>query len=875
MRRKTPMWRRYLTIWDVNSRADIDDELAFHLESRVQELRARGLSDSEARREAELAFGDVARVRSTLRDLNDRHARVRARSQWLSDLRNDLRLGFRLLGRRPLFAIAVIATLALGIGASTTIYGLVHGVLLRQLPYPEDDRLVVLWEHNMPRARAENVVSASNFEAWRDRSTSFTALAGLMPARFTVLGDTPDRIYGGAVSPEWFDIVSVAPARGRGFTPAEARDRVIVLSHELWASRYGADPAIVGRTITLENEPYQVLGVMPQGFDGPSFGWLDRQQFWVPFVPDENNRAWGRFLLVMGRLRDGVELDAADRELKAIAGRLSSEDTKNRDWTADVVTLRDQITGDLRTPLLVLLGAVALLQLIAVVNVSSLVLARAQERDLEFTVRTALGAGKRRLLRQLLAEAMALVSIGAPLGILLAMWITRSITPLLPHDLPRLESIRFDGNVLLFGGGLALVTFLAIGLVPIGRLLRHTIETRLRESSGRVTRTRTSSAIIVAEIALALTLTIAAGLAMRSFVQLRSTHLGFDPDNVISLRLTLDASYDTDAKQAIYFERVLEQLARVPGVESVAAGNGRVLSEGIPATGVWLADRKLDQPPTASVQVVTPNYFSTLRTSVFDGRTHNALDRADAPRTYVISRNLAHALAPEGAIVGKRIVVGLYDGLEGEVVGVVDDVQFGQLTGPGTAAVYIANAQWPRDLMHVILRSSIPLASQSNAIRAAVWSVDRNIPIQSMETLDEVITQATAQDRISMLILALFSVVALLLAGTGIYAVLAIEVSRRRRELGIRMSMGAQPSALRRQVLRRALITAMLGIAVGSALAFATTRFMQAMLHGISPNDPRTYTIVGILMLVLSLLAAYIPARRATRIDPLAAIRAE
>jgi predicted permease len=809
--------------------------------------------------------------------MSDRRARVTKRTQWLRDLRSDVKLGYRQLARRRLYATMVIATLALGIAASTTIYSLVHGVLLRPLPYPESDRLVVLWEHNVPRARTENVVSAGNFEAWQTRATSYAALAGLMPARFTVRGDTPERIYGGAVSPEWFDIVGVAPARGRGFTVAEARDgRVVVLSHELWTRRYGSDPTIVGRSIELGSESYQVIGVMPRSFDAPSFGWLDHQEFWVPFVPDENNRNWGRFLLVLGRLRDGVQLPDAQRELTSIAAALAATDPKNRDWTADVVGLRDQITSDLRTPLLVLLGAVALLQLIALVNVSALVLARAQERDLEFSVRAALGAGRRRLLRQLLGEALALVSIGAPFGILLALWITGSLTPVLPADLPRLDSIRFDGAVLAFGGGLALVTFCTIGVVPIVRLVRTSVAARLRASSGRVTGTRGSSAIIVAEIALALTLTVAAGLAMRSFVELRSTRLGFVPDGVISIRLTLDRGYDSEEARALYFHGVIEQLKRVPGVQAVAAGGGRPLSEGYgtPSTTVQLANALQDLPPVATIQVVTPDYFTTLRTPVLEGRAHTDADRADAPLTFVVSRDIASALSPTASIVGKRIVVALFDGMEGEVIGVAGDVRYGGLTESGTPAVYIAHAQWPREMMHVLVRSSLPLDAQVDGLRAAIWSVDRNIPMH-IEPLSSVVSQAAAQDRVNMLILLLFSLVALVLAGTGIYGVLAIEVGRRTRELGIRMSMGAEPAGLRRMVLQRALVTALTGIALGSVVALAATRSMRAMLHGISPGDPRTFATVGVVMLAVALLAAYVPARRATRIDPLAAIRSE
>jgi putative ABC transport system permease protein len=615
---------------------------------------------------------------------------------------------------------------------------------------------------------------------------------------------------------------------------------------------------------------------MPAGFRGPEFGWMERQQFWVPFIPDENNRSWGRFLLVLGRLRDGVDLSAADRELKAIAQQRAEEDPeKNRGWTADVVQLHQQITGDLRTPLLVLLGAVALLQLIAVVNVSSLVLARSQERALEFTVRTALGAGKRRLLRQLLAEALALVSIGAPLGILLAIWITRSLTTVLPQSLPRLESIRFDGPVLLFGGGLALATFLAIALVPIGQLVRRSIETRLREYGGRAARTRTSAAIIVAEIALALTLTVSAGLAMRSFLLLTRTELGFTPDNLISMRLTLDRGYDSADQIRVYARRVTEEVGRLPGVQAVSVSSGRPMSQAMPATGIELVGEKLELAPVVTVFVVAPDYFRTLRTPLLEGRAHTAADRSDAPYAYVVSKSIANALSPGQSIVGKRALLALRGGMEGEVVGVVDDVRINGPTQDTRNAIYIAFDQWPRDGITLLVRSALPLAQQADALRAAVWSVDRNIPIQALETMDEVVAEVTAQDRVNMLILGLFSVVAMLLAGTGIYGVLAIEVGRRRRELGIRMSMGAEPSALRRMVLTRALITALIGIVIGCGLALQVTSFMRAMLHGVSPADPRTYVIVGLIMLAIALVAAYLPAQRATRIDPLTAIRAE
>ncbi len=874
---RTPFWRRTRGLWQADPRADIEDELSFHLESRVRDLMAQGVPEPAARAQAQRTFGDVVRIREELRRMDSRHLARTRRYRLLQDLRADLRLGFRLLLRRRLFALAVIATLALGIGASTTIFSVVHGLLLRPLPWPGGDRLVVLWEHDVPRGKAGNVVSVPNFEAWRERSRSYTGLAGLMPARFTVTGDAPDRIYGGAVSPEWFSIVGVAPELGRGFTLEEARaGDVIVLSHALWERRFSANPALVGQTITLEDRPFRVLGVMPAGFDAPRFGWLEKQDFWVPFLPDAGNRNWGRFLLVLGRLREGVSLPMAQQELRGVADQLARTDPADRDWTADVVTLQAELTGDLKTPLLVLLTAVILLQLIAVVNVSSLVLARAQERDLEFSVRGVLGAGRTRLLRQLLAEAFVLISIGGPLGLLLAIWSTSALRPLLPGGLPRIEAIRADAPVLLFGGRLALITFLAIGLVPIARLLRSSLGSMLRASGGRVTRARGGSAVMVAEIALALTLTIAAGLTMRSFATLQRTPLGFTPEHLVGMRLTLGhPQYDSAASRAAYFARAIEQLESVPGVQSAAAINARPLYDGSPATAVYLAGTKLDLPPVATVRIITSNYFRTVGTQLLEGRAFTAADRAGSPLVLIVSRSLARTLVPDASITGRRIIVALNNGMNGEVVGVVDNVRFGGPAAASRPAVYIAHAQWPMEAMDVMVRSTLPLARQADALRAAIWSVDAAIPIQNLQPMSDVVAAAIAQDRVNMLILAFFSVIALILAGTGVYGVLAIDVGRRRRELGIRISMGAAPAQLRRMVLTRALATATLGVLIGSAAAAAAARAMRSMLHGISPVDARTFGGVALLMFALALLAAFVPAWRATRIDPLLAMRSD
>ena len=872
-KRETAAWRRYLRFWGSDYRADIEDELSFHLEARVAELMRRGASEAEARERAVRAFGDVDTVREELRQMDAMHERRVRQSVWSRDVVQDVRMGYRLLARRRAYAATVIATLALGIAASVAIYSLVYGILLRPLPYPAGEDLVVVWERNIPRARAENVVSVPNFEAWRERARSFVDLAALMPSRLTVAGEQPEQLYGGEVTPSWFTVVGVQPAYGRGFTDADAqRGDVIVLSHDLWVSRYGGDAGVVGRTIELSGRPHEVLGVMPDDFVSPTFGWLDHQQYWVPFLPTPDNRTWGRFLLVLGRLAPGTPVEAAQREMIAIATEQQSV-PGNAEWTSDVVTLHEQVTQDVRTALVVLLIAVVLLQLIALVNVMNLVLARIQERDQEFGVRAALGAGRLRLLRQLLAEAFALVSIGAPLGVLFGAWATKALIPLLPAELPRIEAIRIDGNVLAFAAAAALVSFLVLGLVPVLRLVRSGLTAASARSGARIATSRANSAIIVAEIALALMLTATAGLTMRSFIHLRSLDLGFVPDDVVTMRLALPASYDTEEKRALYFEEVLDNLRALPGVTSAAAASNRPFNGGAPATTVMVQGTTPEVPPVAEVRVITPDYFTTLRTPLLEGRVLGDADRADAPRAYVISASLARMMFPDRSPIGQRLVVNLNNGLEGEVVGVIDDVRQGGPSVETLPAVYMPHAQWSRESMDIVVRSSLPFERQADPIRSAIRTVDRTIVIQQLETMSAIAARVLAQDRVNMLILLQFALVALLLAATGIYGVLAIEVGRRSRELGIRMAIGAHPGQVRLMVLRRALLTALVGVGLGTALAVAATRGMQAMLHGVSASDPRTFVGVAVLMVLIALGAAYVPARRATRVDPVGALR--
>ncbi|MGH7554637.1 MAG: ABC transporter permease, partial [Longimicrobiales bacterium] len=521
--REHPSWRRYLRLWLPDAARDHEDEVSFHLAMRERDLVRGGLSEEEAVREARRGFGEVHAIRRRLDEQERRRSARARRTAWVEELRGDVLIALRSFVRRPAFAAAAVGTLMLGIGATTAVFSLVHGIVLRPLPYPHPERLAVLWERNIPRAKAENVVSMSNFEVWRERSRSFVAMAALAPHRGTIVGEVPERVYGGEVTASWLDVVGVSPAIGRGFTESDVRQgsRVVVLSDGLWRERLGGDAAAVGGTLVLGSEPYTIIGVMPRAFEPPAFGWLGREQrYWVPLGPTPQNREWGRAFLVLGRLREDVSIDEADRELKTVARALEREDLRDEGWTADVVELKEQVVGNVRAALWTLMVAVAFLLALAAVNVANLVLARAQGRTGEFSLRVALGAGRGRLSRQLFAEALALAMLGAPLGVLLAFWGVRGLRSVFPADIPRAESVGLNPTVLGFAALATIGAVLLAAVLPAIRLSRARVETGLRASGGRVTPPAGAGALIVVEIALALLLTnywLCDGLALRPF----------------------------------------------------------------------------------------------------------------------------------------------------------------------------------------------------------------------------------------------------------------------------------------------------------------------------------------------------------------------
>ena len=878
-RPEDPRWRRYLRFWGADAAADAEDELAFHLETRAADLIDRGMTEAAARAQAADEFGDVERIRGELRAIGRRRQQKTRRTRMLADAHADVRLGLRALRRHPAYAASMLATLALVIGATTTVFSLVNGVLLRPLPYSESERLVVAWERNIPRERAENVVSVPMYEAWRERARTLVDAAALVPDRQTLSDGGPERMSGAAVTASWFDVVRVQPALGRGFTEAEARTGdVVVLSHALWRDRFAADPGVLGRQVRMTGRAYTVVGVMPDGFEPPAFGWLGpEQRYWVPFAPDEDNRTWGRFLLVLGRLAPAATPSLADAELRAIMRERAVAEPSLEQWTADVVPLHAQVTGDVATPLLVLLVAVACLLLIGVVNVTNLVLVRAQRRDAEFGLRAAIGAGRGRIARQLGAEALAIAVVAAPLGIMVAALGVRVLAAMLPADVPRAANVRLDSTALGVSLLVTLLATLALGIVPVLRLTRARMHERLRAGGTRVVAGAAGRPLVIAEIALALILAIGAGLAMRSFVALRAVPLGFDAGDVVAFRVSLPAdSYESDAARRTFFDGLLGRISAAPGVENVGAVSIRPLGgTGVASTIVPLDGSTPDVAPVADVRVALPDYFATLRIPLRFGSDLEAAARSGV-RAVVVNATLARALWPGREAVGERFVVSLNPPDTVTVAGVVGDVRLGGPQAELRPTVYYPEAvQRVETTMDVMVRSTLPPDAIVALARTAVAEQDPSLPVYEIETLEQSVRAVTARHRVELTLLAAFSLVALVLAATGIYGVLAMEVGARSREIAVRLALGAAPGRLRADVVRSTLVLMAAGLAIGAAGALALTRFMASLLFGVQPDDAVTYAGVMLLLVAVGLAAAWLPAQRAAAVDPMESIRAE
>jgi predicted permease len=875
---------------------EVDEEIAFHLEERMRELEERGMDPEAAREEAHREFGDVAEARAELAEMGRRRVRQSRRTGWWSELRQDVRYSGRALLRSPGFALVAVLTLALGIGATTAIFSVVDAVLLRPFGVAQPDRLVVIREWrpesgDPPRGR-EGTVSPANFFDWRAQSRSFSSMSYFRQSPVNLTGDgEPQEVKAEVTSANFFSTLGVQPILGRAFRPEEddpggeaARvGNVAVLSYALWKGRYGGDPGILGRTIRVDEQAVQVVGVM-----GPDFrGLSGKPDLWMPLAVQEGNRTdLGRFLTAIGRLRPGVTRESADRELNQIAQRLAQQyPSFNASFGVWTTPFRDELVGEVRPALLVLLGSVGMLLLIACTNVANLLLGRASARRQEVAVRLSLGATRGRLVRQLLTESLVLSVLGGTIGVVAAMVGTRALVRSLPEtvQLPRLDLVSVDARVLAFALAVTLLTGVLFGLAPAIAASRSDLQGALRDASrgstGGARAVRVRNGLVVAEVGLALMLLVGAGLLLRSFQKLQDVDTGMNSDGVLTMRMTLSSErYGTRAGFFDFVDRLFPALRSLPGVQAVGTIWYLPLADAKSATSAWRSDHpkpSLGESKGADIRVVGGDYFRAQGVPVLRGRGFDSHDVAKSPPVVVINETLAREQFPGEDPVGKRLTYNWGDDLEAEIVGVVKDVHETSLTEAPAAAFYVPLTQFPAGNLNVIIRTTGDPMALAGAARAKVRALDPDLPIASVRTMESVVSAAAARSRMRSYLLGGLAGLALLLAAIGLYGIISYGVTQRRGEIGVRMALGADRAEILRLVVGQGMALTAAGLVLGVAGGLALSRLLRSLLYGVTATDPVTFVAVVLTLGAVSLLASWLPARRAARVDPVIALRAQ
>ena len=803
----------------------------------------------------------------------------------MRSLLQDVRFGLRMLWKRPGFTAVALAVLALGVGANTAIFSVVNAVLLRPLPYPGAERVVAFDGVNASKGIRESNMSAPDFADWREQAGSFEALALYSAGNANLTGgDEPERVTAANVTPDFFRVIGVGAARGRALLAedgAPSGEPVAVLSHGLWVRRFGGDPAAVGRTIDMGGRKLQVVGVMPEGFDFPQ-----GTQVWAPLRLDvakepRDNRSYS----VVGRLRDGVTLEAAQAELDAISSRLAGAyAVTNVGWGVGLELLKDELVGNLKTTLFMLLAGVGLLLLIACANVANLLLARASGRRREVALRLALGASRARVARQMLTESVLLSLAGGALGAALSVWLTELLVALAPPDTPRLAEASADWRVLLFAAGASLLTGVAFGLAPAWQASRYDLNETLKESGRGVAggRSRVRSGLVVAEVALSLLLLAGAGLLVKSFARLQAVEPGFDAGGVMTMRVSLPgARYKEPARKAEFYAALTERLRALPGVESAAAVTSLPL--GGSNLSVWrgfIRDARPETPEeadNAAYAVVTPDYFRAMRIPLRAGRVFDERDQMESAKVVVVNESFARKAFAGEDPVGKRIHIWRDEKFPREIVGVVGDTKPQRLDAAGALQMYVPHRQdatWGGLSLVVRVRGA-GTDSLVQGVRAEVRALDRELPVYDVKTLGKVVADSTAYRRVTMFLMAGFACAALLLAGVGLYGVVSYSVAQRTHEIGVRLALGARGRDILGLVVRQGMLLTLAGLGLGLACAFALTRLISGLLYGVTATDPATYAVVSVLLAAVAFLACLVPARRATKVDPMVALRYE
>ncbi len=877
------LWRRLRAL--VTRRefeADLEEEMRLHVDLREARLRERGMTPDAARREARARFGHPTR-----------HVE-RSRDVWglrgVETAVQDINYALRLLARSPAFTVVAVSALALGIGATTSIFSVVDAVLLRSLPFADPARLVMLWEDASAIGFPKNTPAPGNYSDWtRLQSLGSVAALDLRDYNLTGVG-TPEKIGAAGATGNLFSVLGVRPVFGRTFSTAEdargARARVAIISHALWTRRFGADPGIVGRDVPLNGEPHTIIGVMPPRFSFP----FREVEIWVPmaFTGEQLANRGGHYLWVVGRLAPTRTLAELNAELATLATRLAREspDT-NRGVGMFAIPLLDDYVGDLGTALVVLLCAVAVVLLITAANLANLLLARGAGRTREMAVRAAIGAGRGRLVRQIIVENLVLSILGAMGGVLVAAASFGVLGTLVPDALQDISVLRLDWRVLGFAVLVAVATGVFVGLVPARQLARTDLVIALKQAAparARAGRHPLRHILVVVEIAGAMVLVVGATLMIQSFATLRAVDPGFQSEHLLTVRVPLpEAGYSTFARRTDFVDRVLARVRALPAVTSAGYTSALPLVWKGGTIGFWPEGTSRPDPSLsydANNRVITPGYIETMRMTLAEGRVFDDRDAAHAGFVVIVNETMARQYWPQGRAIGRRLKLGApSDPVPWRtVVGVLRDVRSMGLDQPPRAELYFPHAQsdgnwmWPRDL---VLRADGDPRALARAVRAAVWSIDPSQPVSNVQTMDEIVDKEVVQRRTQTRLLGAFAALALVLACLGIYGVLSLLVSERTEEIGVRLALGATQASVLRLVVGNGMRLALTGVVAGLIGAWWATRFLERLLYGVRPHAPLLFAALALLLLGVSFVAVVLPARRASRLDPLRALRAQ
>ena len=874
--------------------SEIVEELAQHLEEVYERSLKGGASEAEARQIVLLELAGDDLLKEIQRSQKQQHQapvlETSGRSNLLTDFLHDLRYALRMQFKNPGFTIVAVIALALGIGANTAIFSVVNTVLLRPLPYKDPEQLVMVWEDASKHGYPRDTPAAANYVDWRDQNQVFEGMAAIADESFNLTGaGDPERLEGRRVSANLFPMLGVEPQIGRVFSAAEDQpgsNRVVLLSYGVWQRRFGADPGIVGQALTLNGESHIVVGVMPARFQFPS----SDDQVWVPiaFTQEQTANRNRHYLQVVARLKPGVTLAQSQTEMSTIATRLQQQyPDSNTDLGAAVTSLHEHLVGDVKPALLILLGAVGLVLLIACANVANLLLARAAVRQKEIAVRVALGARRMRLVRQFLTESVLLSTLGGVVGLVIAYTGLLLIRTFIPENISQAREISIDLRVLGFTLFVSVATGVIFGLAPAIQSVRFNQSETLKEG-GRDAATggsgkRLRSVLVMAEVAISLVLLIGAGLLINSFLRLRNVDPGFRVDNLLTMKIVLpEPKYDEFARRQAFYTELIQRVEALAGVRSAAVTTNLPLYRQGNSIGIRI-EGKPEPPPgqenIAVTRIISPGYFDTMSIPLLSGRKLADEDKeTDRNASAVISETMARRFWPNEDPIGKRFAAGRVTSDEDwiNVVGVVKDVRQFELTAEPRPQLYLSYRQAgffaPEDL---VVKTDVDSASLAATVRKTVWEIDKDQPVSDIRTMEQIFAESIARQRFSMLLLAIFAGVAMVLAAVGIYGVMSYSVAQRTHEIGIRMALGAQTGAVLKLAVGYGMKLVIIGIVIGLIASFALTRLMSTLLFGVTATDPTTFTLISLLLAFVAAIASYIPARRATKVNPIIALRYE